>query len=157
MLEQGMVTGGFEEFLGQVLKLVKTKDRLNVVYEPDQIIAAEDEIKYEMLKTQINFHKTLTKTEKDLVESCFTSDKSFDWMVEQVKNDLTNKSQKKEKKQFWMGTRMEVEMPDALRSNEKKKIEPEILSQKFMFTEDYHHYDDWKTMMEETYDQFNLI
>jgi hypothetical protein len=40
---------------------------------------------------------------------------------------------------------------------EQKAIEPEILNRHFMTTEDYLHYSDWKTELEQTYDQFNLL
>jgi hypothetical protein len=40
------VTGSFEEFLSQVLLMMKLKERLNVVYEKAQIEAAQDELKY---------------------------------------------------------------------------------------------------------------
>ena len=40
---------------------------------------------------------------------------------------------------------------------EAKDIHPELLSQKFLKFGEYHHYDDWKQMMQATYDQFNLL
>ena len=104
------------------------------------------------------FHQNLTKTEKQIVEECTGEGEGFDGMVKQIKESLKrNKSAEGKDKQFWMGTRMEVEMPDSKAKALKKSFEPEILSQKFFLTEEYHHYDDWKAMMEGTYDQFNLL
>jgi hypothetical protein len=104
------------------------------------------------------FHQNLTKTEKDIVEECTGEGVSFDSMVQEIKDSLKRKKDsKKGKQQFWMGTRMEVEMPDAKGRAGEKRFEPEILSQKFFLTEEYHHYDDWKAMMEGTFDQFNLL
>jgi hypothetical protein len=38
-----------------------------------------------------------------------------------------------------------------------KNIAPEMLSQKFLLSPEYHQYDDWKQLMEQTYDNFNLM
>lgn len=38
-----------------------------------------------------------------------------------------------------------------------KAIEPEILSQNFLWVSDYAHYADWKERIEATYDQFNMM
>lgn len=56
----------------------------------------------------------------------------------------------------WLGTRQTVELPK-VKGQHKKAIEPELLNRNFMFNEDYHHYADWKEMMEQTYDQFNML
>ena len=32
-----------------------------------------------------------------------------------------------------------------------------LLNRDFLWHEEYHHYDDWKYKMEQTYDQFNLL
>ena len=40
---------------------------------------------------------------------------------------------------------------------EPKSILPELLNQKFLWYESYHHYSDWENKMTEAYDQFNLL
>lgn len=43
-----------------------------------------------------------------------------------------------------MGTRLEVELPQlADLLNLKKNIAPEIINQRFMWVDDYFHYEDW--------------
>lgn len=141
--------------------MMRTKDRLDVVYEPEQIAAAKDEIKYQLLKLQVQFHSDLTAEESKLVEKCMPEGhESFDQMVKSIKGDLSTAqhSNLHQDRPFWIGTRMEVEMPSKLlRTSDRKSIETELLSQKFFFEEDYHHYDDWKALMESTYDNFNLM
>lgn len=39
----------------------------------------------------------------------------------------------------------------------KKSIIPEIINQRFMWVDDYFHYQDWKNKLKETYDNFNLL
>ena len=50
---------------------------------------------------------------------------------------------------------MELPVPDA--GAGQKSIYPELLSRKFLTRGDYHQYDDWRKVMQETYDQFNLL
>ena len=39
----------------------------------------------------------------------------------------------------------------------QKDITTELLNRDFLWTESYHHYEDWKEKMESVYDQFNLL
>lgn len=68
---------------------------------------------------------------------------------------------KAKKPRFWQGIRQEVEVPPMGQGSasklEPKSILPELLNQKFLWYESYHHYSDWENKMTETYDQFNLL
>lgn len=46
----------------------------------------------------------------------------------------------------WLGTRLEVELPvdQQAASAIRKSIVPEMINQRFMWVDDYFHYDDWK-------------
>lgn len=58
----------------------------------------------------------------------------------------------------WVGTRLEVELPqlgDEL--NLKKNIVPEIINQRFMWVDDYFHYEDWEQEQRRVFDAFNLL
>jgi hypothetical protein len=39
----------------------------------------------------------------------------------------------------------------------KKNIVPEMINQRFMWVEDYFHYDDWRAKQKEVFDNFNLL
>ena len=56
----------------------------------------------------------------------------------------------------WLGTRLEVELP-VNASSVKKSIVPEMINQRFMWVDDYFHYDDWKTKQKAVFDNFNLL
>jgi hypothetical protein len=43
----------------------------------------------------------------------------------------------------WMGTRQEVELPVSAASI-RKSIVPELINQRFMWVDDYFHYEDWR-------------
>ena len=57
----------------------------------------------------------------------------------------------------WIGTRLEVELPQSEGFKLKKNIVPEMINQKFMWIEDYFHYKDWEKAQKEVYDGFNLL
>lgn len=60
----------------------------------------------------------------------------------------------------WLGTRLDVELPVSDKfgaSGFKKSIVPEMINQRFMWVEDYFHYEDWKAKQKETFDNFNLL
>lgn len=60
----------------------------------------------------------------------------------------------------WLGTRLEVELPVSKEfgaSAIKKSIVPEIINQRFMWVDDYFHYDDWRGKQKEVFDNFNLL
>lgn len=40
---------------------------------------------------------------------------------------------------------------------QKKNLAPEFINQKFMWIDDYFHYEDWETTMKNTFDSFNLL
>ena len=48
----------------------------------------------------------------------------------------------------WQGTRSEVELPLYKDNKYKKSIVPEIINQRFMWVDDYFHYDDWKQKLQ---------
>lgn len=58
----------------------------------------------------------------------------------------------------WLGTRLEVELPVSASNHAiRKSIVPEMINQRFMWVEDYFHYDDWKTKQQQVFDNFNLL
>lgn len=67
----------------------------------------------------------------------------------------------REKKLFfnslWLGVRQSAELPVKAGGLKGKSLVPELLDRSFLVADDYHHYDDWKILLEATYDQFNLL
>lgn len=57
----------------------------------------------------------------------------------------------------WMGTRQEVELPVQVGSSIRKSIVPEMINQRFMWVDDYFHYDDWRAKQKQVFDNFNLL
>jgi hypothetical protein len=45
----------------------------------------------------------------------------------------------------WLGTRLEVELPATSSGTFKKSLVPEMLNQRFLWVDDYFHYDDWRS------------
>tara|TARA_B110001450_G_C17656324_1_gene495405 strand:+ start:1752 stop:2237 length:486 start_codon:yes stop_codon:yes gene_type:complete len=57
----------------------------------------------------------------------------------------------------WLGTRLSVELPQATNLQTKKNIVPELINQRFMWMDDYFHYDDWEKKQKDVFDGFNLL
>lgn len=60
----------------------------------------------------------------------------------------------------WLGARLSVELPVGKEfgaTGVKKSIVPEMINQRFMWVDDYFHYDDWKLKQKEVFDNFNLL
>ena len=76
---------------------MKNKERLDLAYESETIDAAVDEIKFMLLKLQIQFHDTLNKTEKKLIEECVPKKyKDFDTMVNEAKESMKREDKHEE-------------------------------------------------------------
>jgi len=64
------------------------------------------------------------------------------------RNNETNQSSVAGLDDSWLGTRLEVELPlgkDFASQSIKKSIVPELINQRFMWVDDYFHYDDWRS------------
>lgn len=57
----------------------------------------------------------------------------------------------------WLGTRLEVELPQSTSTSHQKNIVPELINQRFMWLDDYFHYSDWEKAQREVFDSFNLL
>ena len=122
-----------------------------------------------MLKLLMMYQAGMTMHEQNLISKALPSGfgESFERFITEglVKPiNATQKSIKKQlgkerKTQFWQGTRQEVEVPFANETKDlaPKSILPELLNQKFLWYDSYHHYEDWESQMKESYDQFNLL
>ena len=153
---------------------------MDSVFEQEQVIAGIDEIKLQMLKLVMIHDASLDPLEKQIVKTCLpdkhTSFSEFikENLVEpinetqdEIRQQLKSTEHDSSKLRFWQGIRQEVELPPyrgkskvnnrAKRDLLPKSILPELLNQKFLWYESYHHYGDWEQKMKETYDQFNLL
>ena len=162
-------SAGFEEFLMQLVNLLQKREKLDSVYEHEQVLANIDELKLQLLKLLSMHVQTLSVREKELVQGSLPGGfDSFDQLVtEGLVKPMSNVQANIAKEQglesskkpaFWLGTRQEVEMPIQDRMGLRpKSILPELLNQKFLWFEKYHQYGDWEEKMRQAYDQFNLM
>lgn len=76
------------------------------------------------------------------------------------RNNESNQSSVAGLDDSWLGTRLEVELPlgkDFASQSIKKSIVPELINQRFMWVDDYFHYDDWRSKQQQVFDNFNLL
>ena len=147
-------SAGFEEFLMQLVNLLQKREKLDSVYEHEQVLANIDELKLQLLKLLSMHVQTLSVREKELVQGSLPGGfDSFDQLVtEGLVKPMSNVQANIAKEQglesskkpaFWQGTRQEVEMPIQDRMGLRpKSILPELLNQKFLWFEKYHQYGD---------------
>jgi len=87
-------SGAFEEFLGQLLHLMRTRDKMDSVYEQEQVLSAIDELKLEMLKL-LMMEAGLSMHEKNLVQDSLPEGiNSFEKLITNGLVDKILKSQK---------------------------------------------------------------
>lgn len=156
-----------EEFCTQLLHCLRKREQLNQVFEQEQVAAGIDELKLQLLKLVLMYQNALEPLEKTLVEGCVPDgQKSFNSfiaedLVKQLNATKKAIARKEKPPRFWNGVRQEVELPaDTISYKTQlkpKSILPELLNQRFLWHEKYHHYDDWEQKMKDSYDQFNLL
>ena len=57
-------------FLNRMLEYFAAKERADYLHEPDQVLAAQDDLKIQLLKLQLVHDTKLSKTQKMLVDNC---------------------------------------------------------------------------------------
>lgn len=74
-------SGAFEEFMGQLLHLMRTRDKMDSLFEQEQVLSAIDEVKLEMLKL-LMMEPGLSLHEKTLIQDALPKDiKSLDDLI----------------------------------------------------------------------------
>lgn len=143
-------------------------EKAQSVYEKEQISAALDELKFQLLKLHLMHETTLQGREKDLVQEALPSEAtSFGDLIKGKTLAAVNKAAAEFEEEpvapaFWQGTRLEAEMPhpegrEFSLFTKEKNIMPELLNQRFLWHDSYHQYADWKAKLRAAYDQFNLM
>lgn len=61
-------TGEFEKFMTQFISLLECKRRVDILHEPEQLMAAYDELKFHLLKLDLMYNALLKKFDIDLVQ-----------------------------------------------------------------------------------------
>ena len=60
-------TGEFEKFMTQFISLLECKRRVDILHEPEQLMAAYDELKFHLLKLDLMYNALLKQFDIDLV------------------------------------------------------------------------------------------
>lgn len=152
----------------QINRLFEIKNNTLKQFEKSIQQKGLDTLKYELMKLNL-YYENLPEHQKKfmsqyLPENC----DSFEQMIRDCRKSISmqiHKNEENEDKlkinQTWRGIRQAVELPQGQEANEdlslKKNIAPELLNQRFLWVDDYFHYDDWEQNMKEVYDSFNLL
>jgi hypothetical protein len=147
----GLTDSNMESFLSQLLNFFESKESVEHLHEPEQRFSALEQLTFELLKLKLIHDTKLTSHQKIMIDQCAISevDSSFEKLVDEIrlgliasKEDIAlPKSGINKLFNFrWSGVRQKVELPQNKPKSEQgvKKIEPEMLSQKFLKSPEYH-------------------
>lgn len=76
-------TGEFEKFMTQFISLLECKRRVDILHEPEQLMAAYDELKFHLLKLDLIYNAVLTKFDIDLVKKELPKGAQFHHLVKE--------------------------------------------------------------------------
>lgn len=151
-----------DTLIQRLYQVIQTKQQNELRFEQSQRAAGYDEIRFQLMKLSLLFD-TLDAKSRDFVDG--NAGGSFKELLQQTLASIPKVSAigapaAAGLDDSWLGTRLEVELPVAKEfgaSAIKKSILPEIINQRFMWVDDYFHYDDWRGKQKEVFDNFNLL
>jgi hypothetical protein len=76
-------TGEFEKFMTQFISLLECKRRVDILHEPEQLMAAYDELKFHLLKLDLMYNAVLKKCDIDLVKKELPKNITFQYLVKE--------------------------------------------------------------------------
>jgi hypothetical protein len=76
-------TGEFEKFMTQFISLLECKRRVDILHEPEQLMAAYDELKFHLLKLDLMYNAVLKKIDIDLVKKELPKNMTFQYLVKE--------------------------------------------------------------------------
>lgn len=114
------ISGNLDFFIDQLVKYFQMKARMDLLHEPEQMLAALDEIKICLLQVQLQHDTILDSIDKYKVEQSLNG-QTFSELIDALKKDL-NKMQSNWESEVktnvderfdasWQGTRQAVELP----------------------------------------------
>lgn len=155
----------------QLYKVYQIKHQVERQYEPEVQEQGHQAIKIELMKLDI-LYDAMPLHQKQYIAQYIPANLTFKAMIAELRTKLATKlkdfdSEGSLQQTFgagheqlnldWMGTRQSVELPQSKDFLAKKNIVPEIINQRYMWTDDYFHYADWEETAQQTFDGFNLL
>lgn len=149
-------------FAKKIHELLLLKQQTEVRFDQSQKNVGYDMLKLNMMKLNL-LYQTLSPESQQFVNQHIDHTSGFPGLLKKIHSQVpvVEKYERIDRhlNSNWLGTRMEVELPVMSDDANKvvKNIAPEILNQRFLWVDDYFHYEDWKQKQKETFDNFNLI
>jgi hypothetical protein len=140
-----------ESLISRLYQLVQLKHAVELRFEPLQRATGHDELRFNLMKLSLAYDG-LSKELKAYLDK-FVGPEATDFKgllqatVAGIPRNTTEASVAQGLEDGWLGTRLEVELPVSKAyglGGVKKSIVPEMINQRFMWVDDYFHYDDWK-------------
>lgn len=139
-----------DSLVNRLYQVLLLKQQTQLKFEPLQRKAGNDEIRFQMMKLHLTY-EGLSAESKTFVDShARPAHADFKSLLQSTLQSIPQSEEGASTKldknldSSWLGTRLEVELPATVNSSLKKSLVPELLNQRFMWVDDYFHYDDWR-------------
>ena len=152
-------------FIKQLYKVFQVKQQSERHYSNELELHSLNQLKVELMKLSL-LHDNMPRHQSEYLKKLVPGGSNFNAMINEVRNSIKSKSESISSARTkhdehldtcWLGTRQEVELPQVPHFNLKKNIVPEMIDQRFMWFDDYFHYEDWKSKQQSVFDSFNLL
>lgn len=152
------------QFAFQLLRLIKNEKTYQLSYNPEEVVNTLGGLKKELAKTAFEYEKLNEHNRKkiDEITQSKSKAKTFLQLLQNENNSLIMEPIPKVENESkistgWMGKRLTIEIPVLGEKGLQKHLAPELLNQDFMWSSDYYHYEDWKTILKHYYDNLSLL
>lgn len=86
-IDPNQISGNLDFFIDELVKYHQMKSRLEVLHEPEQLLAALDELKICLMQIQLHHDTMLNKLDKLKVSKAM-DERKFSQMIKAIKEDL---------------------------------------------------------------------
>jgi hypothetical protein len=151
-----------DALIQKLYQTIQVKQQNELRFEPELRAAGRDQLRFELMKLSL-LHDSLAAPSKAFVDGIAGGD--FKGLLASalatIPTNVHSTTTSQEDTNCWVGTRLEVELPVSHQGEEsgikKKDLAPEVINQRFMWVDDYFHYEDWRAKQKEVFDNFNLL
>jgi len=151
-----------DSLVNRLYQILLLKQQTQLKFEAVQRQAGYDELRFQMMKLHLTYEGLSTESKAFVDSFARPNHADFKNMLQATLQSIPQQEREHNKidsglDASWLGTRQEVELPAASSSLYKKSLVPELLNQRFLWVDDYFHYDDWRAKQKSVFDNFNLL
>ncbi|CDW84758.1 UNKNOWN [Stylonychia lemnae] len=150
-------------FMKKLAQCFQIKQQMELKFDVSQRNIGRDELRFQLMLAGIQYDNLNPQCKHFVKQSLPQGYDSLKTLLMEHAQQLKHEEDKSVKPlpeqldKNWLGTRLEVELPQVPNSEFTKSIVPEMINQRFMWVQDYFHYQDWQQKQKAVFDNFNLL